>query len=128
MSLDVDIQRKEAGVFNVSLRGPLDNSTYSLLEKELKPFLEKLLKVIILNMEGVNYISSMGIGTIFKIAKAVKDNQGTFLIINLQPQIKKVFDTVKVLPEAIFRNIEEADAYINEIQKRALEKDKPASY
>ena len=40
-------------------------------------------------------------------------------MVNLQPQIKKVFDIVKALPEQqIFTSIEEMDNYLKEIQRK----------
>ena len=117
MELYVDIKEKEPKVFTVSLLGPLDTNTHHVLEEKIKPFLDEAPRVIILNMEGVNYISSMGVGVIFKIKKVLKQNKGTLLIINPQPQIKKVFEIIKVLPDEIFSSIEEADEYLSAIQK-----------
>ena len=124
MQLTIDIGKRDSGVFTVSLGGPLDTATYLEFEKAIAPILSPSTKAIVLNMQGVNYISSLGLGAIFKVANAVHKNQGAVLITDLQPQIKKVFDTVKALPESIFRSIEEADEYLNEIQKKALEKDR----
>lgn len=118
MPFQVEINKKEEGVFTVGLWGPLDTTTYTLFEKDLEPILVPSTKAIILNMHGVNYISSLGIGSIFKVRKFLKDNNGTLLLTDLQPQIQRVFETVKALPEAIFTSIEEADAYLNEIQRR----------
>ena len=126
MSLQVFTEKKDEGVYLIKLIGPLDTETYPTFEKEVELVLREKIKAVILNMEGVNYISSMGIGSVFKLSNAVKGLKGTLLLTNLQPQIKKVFDTVKALPEAIFTSIEEADAYLNEIQKKVLEKEKPA--
>lgn len=117
MKFYVNIKEKKSGVFVVSLLGHLDTNTAALLEKQIEPILKKSPRGVILNMEGVSYISSMGIGAVFKIKKTVKENRGTLLIINLQPQIKKVFETVKALPEEIFSSIEEADEYLNAIQQ-----------
>lgn len=117
MEFYVDIKEKEPKVFTISLLGPLDTNTYAHLEKKVQPVLLESPRVIILNLEGVSYISSMGIGVLFKIKKAVNENKGTFLVINPQPQIKKVFEIIKVLPDEIFSSLEEADEYLSEIQK-----------
>lgn len=117
MEFYVDIKEKEPKVFTVSILGPLDTNTHLLFEERIKKTLEESPRVIILNMEGVNYISSMGVGVIFKIKKTLKQNRGTLLIINPQPQIRKVFEIIKVLPDEIFSSLEEADEYLSEIQK-----------
>ena len=128
MKLRIVIVDREPGVYKVSLYGPLDAATYAEFEEEIAPVLNKATKAIILNMEGVNYISSMGLGAIFKITNLMHAQNGALLLTNLQPQIKKVFDTVKALPENIFVNLDEADEYLNAIQKKALERDKPGSF
>lgn len=125
MEFYVGIKEKEPKVFTVSILGPLDTNTHLLLEEKIKPILAESPRVIILNLESVNYISSMGVGVIFKIKKILKQNKGTLLIINPQPQIKKVFEIIKVLPDEIFSSIEEADEYLNEIQKN-FDKNKSA--
>ena len=44
------------------------------------------------------------------------------LILNLKPQIKKVFEIIKALPsEKIFSTIEELDNYLAQIQQRYRE-------
>jgi anti-anti-sigma factor len=118
MALKVSVNRKEPGVFHLTIFGPIDSTTYTMFEREVAPFLNKSTKAIILNMEGVDYVSSLGIGAIFKVMKTMQEFEANLLVTNLQPQIKKVFDTVKAMPESIFRSIEEVDAYLDEIQKR----------
>ena len=69
-------------------------------------------------MEGVTYITSMGLGVVIKTEKTMKENGGTFIVTNLPPQIKKVFDIVAALPAMkIFQSIEEADAYLLRMQQ-----------
>ncbi len=125
MALKINIIVKEPGIFVVTLYGPLDTTTYAALEKQIEPLLVLSTKVIILNMEGVNYISSMGIGTLFKIKQAMMDNNGSLVVTNLQPQIQKVLETVKAMPEAIFTSYEEVDEYLTELQKKFLDKEHP---
>jgi anti-sigma B factor antagonist len=123
MSLEVSIHRKEEGVFTVSCFGSIDTTTYMILDKEITPILVATTKVIIFNMEGVNYISSMGLGVIFKAKKILEQNKGRLIMANLQPQVRNVFDIIKALPaQAIFTSMEEADAYLMEIQKKNIEK------
>jgi anti-anti-sigma factor len=123
MSLKVVITKREFGVFDVACIGPIDTSTYETLEKEVKPVLEMFPKAIVLNMEGVNYISSMGISAIIKIKKALDEIKGSLIMANLQPQVKKVFDVIKALPSAgIFTSLEEVDAYLDRVQREELEK------
>jgi len=123
MPLQVNITKKEENVFTVSCFGSIDQTTHTFLEKEVGKILFPSTKVIIFDMGGVNYVSSMGIGVILKIKKSLEQNKGMLIMTNLQPQVKTVFDIIKALPnEAIFSSIEEADAYLDEIQKKEIEK------
>ena len=61
--------------------------------------------------------------------KVAQKESGVFIITNIQPQIKKVFDSVKFMPTNIFENMTEANKYLDDflgyIQR---EKDEPAEY
>ena len=123
MEFRVVINRREPGIFSVSLFGPLDSITYVKFERDLAVLLIPATKAIILNMEGVDYVSSLGVGAIFNVRNFMIKNSGSLLMVSLQPQIKKVLETVKALPQGVFTNIEEADDYLNEIQRKAKDQD-----
>jgi anti-anti-sigma factor len=119
----VDVHSKKVGFFIVSISGSLDSEHYLELEEKVLPIIEPATKVILLDLKELSYISSMGIGSLLKIKKAVEANQGKLMLANLQPQIKKVFDIIKALPaEIMFTSVEEADAYLSSIQKNQPEK------
>ena len=124
MDLRVHIKEKSVGSFVVTLSGSLDTNTYTTLEKNIQKILIKSTRLIILNMEGVSYISSMGIGALFKIVQTVQNQQGEVLLTNLQPQIQKVFETVKALPRSLFKDYSEVDDYLEAVQKRYLDEEK----
>ena len=128
MALRIKVAEKEGGLFTLTLTGPLDAATYAQFERVLAPIMVATTKAIVLDMDGVDYISSMGIGSIFKVRNFAKDKNAKFVMVNLQPPVKKVFDTVQAMPpEAIFSSLEEIDAYLSDIQKGFQEKDKPYS-
>ena len=127
MELKINVVKRERGVYHVVLFGPLDSDTCNDLAEKTNALLVQGTKAIVLDMGGVNYISSLGLGAIFNIAQGLKRVNGRLAITSLQPQIKKVFDTVKVLPQALFKDIAEADAYLNQLQRDIFEKDKPSS-
>ena len=106
--LKVDILEKLGGVFAVMLTGPLDSETYQHFDYSLEEILIPSTRAIILDMRGVNYISSMGISSIFGLRKKARDNNFELMMVNLQPKVKKILDTVQAMPpEAIFNSIEE---------------------
>ena len=123
MGLAVRVYEKEVAVFVVTVSGSLDSATYQDLEKKMTPFLMESTKALILDLKGLEYISSMGVSAVLKAKKIINDFGGNFMMVNLRPQIKTVFDIIKALPDVpIFANLEEADRYLSEMQKRTLEK------
>ena len=118
MGLKIKIDRREEGTFTVFLDGPIDSETYIILDKEVEAILSEATRVVIFDMQGVNYISSMGVSAIIKTRQAVEKNKGLFIMVNLQPQVKKVLEIVAALPElSFFAGLDEADEFIKQKQK-----------
>jgi len=123
MALDITVTKKKGYVYSIELKGSIDTDTHQQLEEELKEIIDEKTSAIVLDMKGVSYISSIGIKVIIWAKKALKRNNATFAMIDLQPQIKKVFDMMKILPMFdIFDDMSEADKYIDQIIKEEVEK------
>lgn len=123
MSLTVTSVEKQPGVFVVSPFGSLDTNTHTVLEKKID-FLtgDGAARVITLDMGGVEYISSMGVRVILKARKDLTRRGGTLLMMNLQPQIKRVFEIINALPSLhIFSSIQELDDYLTEMQRQTIQ-------
>lgn len=122
MPLNITSREKEPGVFIISSEGSLDTNTYSVLEKQVDSILEGSPKVIIFDMEYLNYISSMGVRVILKARKVLEKHAGDIVLLNLKPHIRKVFDIINALPsEQVFSTVEELDQYLDKMQKKILE-------
>jgi anti-anti-sigma factor len=124
MRLDIQIQPLEKGSQRVSLNGRLDTHTYEDLDQKLEPILKQPLHslVLVLDLSGLEYISSAGIRSIFKARKSLAASGGKVLVVNPQPQIQKVFDVVKAVPmNEIFSSTAEADAYLDAMQRKVLQ-------
>ncbi len=125
MALDIKIIKKKDYVYLVELKGSLDSETYIELENELKEIINEKTKAVIWNMGGVDYISSIGIKIVIEAKKSLEEKHASFAMTNLQPQIKKIFDVMKILPMFdIFDDMPEADKYIDQIIKEEIEKQK----
>ncbi|HQL09033.1 MAG TPA: STAS domain-containing protein [Lentisphaeria bacterium] len=123
MALSVAITKRPAGGHVVAPTGRLDTVTHQEFEQHVTPLMNGGTHAVVLDMAGVEYISSAGLRVIFKLWKNLASHKGVFTMINLQPQIKAVFDIVKALPkETVFASIEEADRYLTAMQEKALEK------
>jgi anti-anti-sigma factor len=120
MPLKVKSALKRPGVMVISPIGSIDASTYSVLEEKVDEILKIPPDVIIFDMEFADYISSTGIRVLLKTQKAMKKTNGRMVFMNLQPQIRKVFDILKAIPTLkVFASIEELDNYLDVMQKAA---------
>ncbi|MDD5195550.1 MAG: STAS domain-containing protein [Candidatus Omnitrophica bacterium] len=117
MSLTINLIEKNVGVYVLQPAGAIDSDTYPILENRINLLLRPETTTIIIDMEKVTYITSLGIGVIVKANKALEKNKGALLLINLPSPIKKVFDIIKALPaQRIYTNREELDAYLIRMQ------------
>ncbi len=124
MSLSIEIAPVGNGSQRVSLAGRLDTHTYGDLDQQLAPVLGSSIQSLILDLAGLDYISSAGVRSIFKARKALAARGGKVVVVNPKPQIQKVFDVVKAVPlDEIFSSVEEADAYLDAMQKKVLRGD-----
>jgi len=97
----------------VVLGGNLDNSTVGLLEAKLAPIFESRPSHLIFDLTELKYVTSAGMRQFFAAAKQLKANGGHVSFVNLQPQIKEVFDIMGSLPQMrIFKDQAELDAYL----------------
>ena len=118
MELNVKVVEKEKGVFTISPIGSIDSDTYTLLEKEVDSALSKKPKSIVFDMQAVTYISSAGLGVIFKAKRTLNKNNGKLYLVNLTPKVRKVFDIINALPnEEIFASAQELDDYLDSMQR-----------
>ena len=122
MPLTIRVVDSRAFTKTISLEGRLDNQTVVELDKELDLVLEAPMKVLVFDLEGLEYISSAGIRSIFKAQKSMKTRSGETLIVNPQPAVQKVFDIIKAVDlKSVFTSIKELDAYLDAMQRKITE-------
>ncbi len=123
MSLEIRVIKKRDYVYSVELAGSVDSETYKQLEDELKEIIDDKTKAVILDMNNVTYVSSAGISIVLWAKKSLEKKNASFAMINLKPQIKRIFDAMKILPIIdIFDDMPEADKYIDQIIKKEVDK------
>jgi len=124
MSLTIESAPLANGNQRLALTGRLDTHSYGELDRQLAPLLASGIQSLVLDLAGLEYISSAGVRSIFKARKALSAHGGKVVVVNPQPQIQKVFDVVKAVTlEEIFPTIEEADAYLDAMQRKVLQGD-----
>ncbi len=119
MKIAVTSKQKMEGVYIISPSGRLDTATYATLEERVDRVLQEAPHTLVFDMEAVEYISSMGVRVIAKAQKAMKAYDGKVVLLNLQPQIQKVFDIIKALPpQQVFSSMDELDDYLDRMQRQ----------
>ncbi|WP_369940720.1 STAS domain-containing protein [Xanthomonas medicagonis] len=121
-TLSLQIEPAQDRRQRITLSGRLDTHTYQALDEALAPLLATPITTLVLDLSHLDYISSAGIRSIFKARKVLATREGRVLVVNPQPQIRKVFDVVKAVPlNEIFTSVQELDEYLDEMQRRVLE-------
>jgi len=119
MTFSVTSKQKMDGVYIISPTGRLDTSSYLKLEERVDVVLQEQPHTLVFDMAMLDYISSMGVRVIAKAQKVMKAYDGKVVLLNLQPQIQKVFDIIKALPaQQVFSSMDELDDYLDRMQRR----------
>ena len=113
MSLEIKIIEKEEGVYVVTPAGDITTETYKKLDDALTPLLAGTLHALILDLKMVSYISSMGLGVLFRFKQLVNTKGASVMLINPQARVKEVFETVKFMPDHMFSDLTQADEYLD---------------
>jgi anti-anti-sigma factor len=120
MALKVNTAIRRPGIFVVAPIGSIDAAGHAIFQEKVTSVLNQNPDVIIFDMEFTDYINSMGIRVLVKTKKAMKQSGGKIMFINLQPQIKKVFEILNALPSLkVFASIQELDSYLDAMQTKS---------
>ncbi len=124
MSLDVSIREENSFTTTVALTGKLDAATAGELDLKLRAVLESPVKVLVMKLGGLDYISSAGLRCLFVAQRAMSSRDGKVLFVDVQPPVQKVFDIVKAVDvSTIFRSVQELDDYLDTMQKKVIDGD-----
>lgn len=128
MAFSVSVENRETGVYVLALDGRLDANTSPTLEEKITPLMVPGTKALLMEMGKLSYISSAGVRVVLKARKSMDASHGTFIMTNLQPQIRKVFEIINALPNTpIFDSVQEADRYLDVMQREEIEKQRRLS-
>lgn len=104
----------------LQLQGRLDAMTFGEFDQAAAPSIAQVAEggTLVLDLSGLDYISSAGLRSIAKIRKTMRARNAHTLLLNPQPQVQKVFEIVKAVPVSeVFANVQELDAYLDRIQR-----------
>jgi len=124
MSLAIIVDTSRDHLHKLSLSGRLDTNTAPELEKQVDGMLDSGVEMLAFDLAELEYISSAGLRAIFRAKKAMEKQGGSVCMVHMQPQVEKVFDIVKALPEeSMFKSWDEVDVYLDRIQRQMTEKE-----
>ena len=122
MTLKITPTQKNAHTVSIALSGQLDSETANTLDQQIQRALLDADDIIILDMAALKMITSAGVGVVMKTQTSLAKRDGELMMLNMQPQIKKVFEIVRLLPTlTVFESVQEMDNYLIKIQQRIQE-------
>ena len=88
----MNIKKDKIGNFSVlKIKGRIDTVHSGDLEKEVNQLFDSGEQHLILNCEGMNYISSSGLRVFLVAQKKAKAINGKLFLSNMQPAIQEIF-------------------------------------
>jgi anti-anti-sigma factor len=75
----------------MSLTGYIDTYNSSFFQKRIQKAIEEGFVRLIFQCNGLNYVSSTGIGSFTTFLKAVKQQGGDIVLLDIQPKVYEVF-------------------------------------
>lgn len=108
----------EDKLLTIELIGQLSSVTVNQFNQAITQNKLTSVRFVVLDLRGLDYISSAGFRSIFQLTKIMQYRGGEVTVANRQPQVKKVFEIIQALPTMqFFADDEEMDAYLTKVQK-----------
>ncbi len=118
MSLAIEVLTSDSGKCRIELSGRLDTTTAPELDEKMASIDASAHPVQVIDLSNLEYVSSAGLRSLFKAKKSAAAHESKVLLVNPQPQVKKVFDIIKALPaESVFASEQELDDYLDRMQR-----------
>lgn len=102
MVLDFILETSERNqVPLIKIKGEVDVYNAGQLKTALLDLISKNYKLLILNLENVQYIDSTGLGTIAQAAHSISQQNGKIHVVCTRPSIKKIFEVSGLIKKNI---------------------------
>jgi anti-anti-sigma factor len=80
------------------LTGTVDAHTFDQLESSLDALFQKNVFSLVVDMAGVRYASSAGIGVFIGALAKARQEKGDLVLMNISPEVLEVFDILGLTP------------------------------
>lgn len=118
MSDNILLERRPDGTAHVIMLGRLDAETTGGVERILDTLMEKRPWRVIVDLGRLNYIASAGIRLMLKLRQLQIARNGRLFLIDMQPQVKRVFELMQLLRvDEMFDSEADLDAYLDSVQQ-----------
>ena len=100
------------GILTLTLNGRFDTFGAGPVQQVLDTYFNKHPRFIIMDMSGVDFISSAGIRVLLITAKETEARQGVLALVGLNPYCRELIQTIHVagsLPQ--FDSMDQAEAF-----------------
>ncbi|MHB2018723.1 MAG: STAS domain-containing protein [Candidatus Xenobia bacterium] len=109
MDIKVNTRQLSEGVYAVEVQGEIDVYTSPRVKETINELIEGSHYNFVINLEGVRYIDSTGLGVLIGALKKVREHNGRIVLICTNPQIKKIFNITGLIKIfEIYKDEEEA--------------------
>jgi anti-sigma B factor antagonist len=85
-------EKLTGGVILLSVKGFLDAHTFEELEKTINDIFEEGQYKLVVDLSGLDYISSAGAGVFIGAIGTAQENDGNIILMKPSPTVKEVFD------------------------------------
>lgn len=86
------IINQDGAKYSVAIKGRIDTVTANDFQASLAPLMAAENSEIEIDCSGLDYTSSQGLRSFLMLQKSVNAHSGSLKLINMQPQVKEVFD------------------------------------
>ena len=88
--------REDGKVQILACQGRMDAQVSGLLKEHIKELLDTGAKKLVLDLEGLEFLDSSGLGALVSCLRRVKEKKGEIKLAGLGPEVRSIFDITRV--------------------------------
>lgn len=105
----------------LSLIGKVDDENAAVLQDHLQQDIQAGVRLVILDLRQVDYISSSGLGVISAKYISLDVREGCLVLAHLNPKIKRIFTLTKILQVIPhFDSVADAAGYLKALSRQQV--------
>ncbi len=92
MEVKIDIRPKGTDITLITVRGEIGTETVDQFKEKIDQVINDGKKKLIIDLQEVNYLNSMGLGVFASALKKLKKSNGDLKFINLSPTVMELLE------------------------------------